>query len=84
MCYRKLCEWNLPELTAEKAKLKITISYRKSTELLKSARSGTIKRHIYVPNFVWLQQALSLLRGVFISRPSVSMRYTDIQISIFY
>jgi hypothetical protein len=59
MCYRKLYRSGIPELTAERAKLKITIiRTRKSAETIKSERSGTIMRDMYVPNVVWLQQAL--------------------------
>jgi hypothetical protein len=43
----------------------------KSAELITLARIFTIMREYYVPNFIWLKQALSILRGVCISRLSV-------------
>lgn len=84
-CYRKLCERNLPELTAKKAKFKIKNRTTKSAELINSARIGTIMCHYYVPNFVWLKQALSFLCGVCISRTSVLTqvnRHTNLHFSL--
>jgi hypothetical protein len=72
ICYRKLCDRNLPELTAKKAEFKIKKNRTtKSAELINSAKIVKIMCDYYVPNFVWLKRALSFLRGVCISRPSV-------------
>ena len=66
-------EKKFPELTAEKAKLKVkTISTKNSVELIKSKKSCSRIKDVYILRFLWIKQALPFLRGVWISRPSVS------------